>query len=78
MKKFCTSLREHATNACNFSKKKMLPLTKEKLKSHQGAKVCYICRKDVLKKFANDNSYEKVRDHFRFTSIETQHIVIVI
>ena len=27
MKKFCTSLREHATNVINFEKKKMLPLT---------------------------------------------------
>ena len=29
MKKFCTSLREHAANAINFEKKKMLPLTKK-------------------------------------------------
>ena len=28
MKKFCTCLRKHATNATNFEKKKMLPLTK--------------------------------------------------
>ena len=27
----------------------MLLLTKEKLKSHQGAKVCYICGKRILK-----------------------------
>ena len=35
MKKFCTSLREHATNVINFEKKKMLPLTKEEVKSYQ-------------------------------------------
>ena len=29
MKKFCTSLREHATNLINFEKKKKLPLTKK-------------------------------------------------
>ena len=29
MKKCCNSLREHATNAINFEKKKMLPLTKK-------------------------------------------------
>ena len=29
MKKFCTSLREHATNVINFEKKKILPLTKK-------------------------------------------------
>ena len=31
MKKFCTSLREHATNVINFKKKKMLPLSKKEL-----------------------------------------------
>ena len=29
MKKFCTSLREHATNLINFEKEKKLPLTKK-------------------------------------------------
>ena len=41
----------------------MLPLTKEELKSHQDAKVCYICGKRFLKQFANDKRYWKVRDH---------------
>ena len=31
MKKFCTSLREHAKNVINFEIKKMLPLKKEEL-----------------------------------------------
>ena len=39
MKKFCASLREHAKNIIDFEKEKMLPLTKEELKSHQDAKV---------------------------------------
>ena len=36
---------------CNlfWKEKKMLPLTKEELKSHQDAKVCYISRKRILK-----------------------------
>ena len=38
MKKFCGSLREHAKNIIDFEKKKMLPLTKEKLNSHQDGK----------------------------------------
>ena len=42
MKKSCTSLREHSNNIIDFEKKKMLPLTKEKLKPHQDAKVCYV------------------------------------
>ena len=43
MKKVCESLKEHAKNIIDFEKKKMLPLTKEELKSYQDAKVCYIC-----------------------------------
>ena len=45
----------------------MLPLTKEELKSHQDAKVCHICRKNFLKKFAKDKNYQKVRDHCHYT-----------
>ena len=44
MKKFCESLREHAKNIIDFEKKKMLPL-----RSHQDAKVCYLCGKLILK-----------------------------
>ena len=44
MKKFCESLREHAKNIIDFEKKKMLPL-----RSHQGAKVRYLCGKLILK-----------------------------
>ena len=53
MKKFCTSLREYATNVVNFEKKKMLSFRKEELKSHQDVKVCYICGKRFLKTYAN-------------------------
>ena len=45
----------------------MLPLTKEKSKSYQNAKVCYICRKNILGKFAKYNNYQKVRDHCHYT-----------
>ena len=67
MKRFCTSLREHATNITNFQKKKMLPLTKEEPKSYQYAKACHICGKRIIKKFANDKNYLKDRDHCHFT-----------
>ena len=43
MNKFCTSLREHGKNIIYFQKKKMIPLTKEDVKSHQDGKLCYIC-----------------------------------
>ena len=67
MKKFYTSLREHAKNIIDFEKKKMLPLTKEELKSHQDANACYICGKRILKKFAKDKNDRKVRDHCHYT-----------
>ena len=67
MKTFCESLREHTKNITDFEKKKMLPLTKEELKSYQDAKVCYICGKRFLKKFTNDKNYRKVGDHCHFT-----------
>ena len=48
--KVCKSLREHAKNIIDCEIKKMLPLTKEALKSHLNANVCYICGKKNLKK----------------------------
>ena len=47
--------------------KKMWLLTKEELKSHQDAKVYFICGKRFLKKFVNDKDYRKVRDHCHYT-----------
>ena len=67
MKKFCTSLREHAKNIIDFEKKKVLPLTKEELKSHQDAKVCFVAEKRILKKFSKIINYQKVRDHCHYT-----------
>ena len=34
---------------------------------HQDAKVYYICRGKVLKKFGKDKNYQKVRDHCHYT-----------
>ena len=78
MKKFCESLREHAKNVIDFEKKKKLPL-KEEVKSHQDAKVCYICGKRILKKLSKSINYRKVRDHCHIqVNVEAQHIVYVI
>ena len=68
MKNLCTSLKSHAKNIIDFEKKKMLTLTKEELKSHWGAKLCYICGKRFIKKFADDNNYQKVKNHCHYTS----------
>ena len=50
MKKFYESLREETKNRIDFEIKKILPLTKEELKSHQDAKVCYNCEKRIFEK----------------------------
>ena len=57
MKKFCEYLRKNTKNIIDFEKKKMLPLTKEEIKSHQDTKICCICGKRILKKFANNKNY---------------------
>ena len=67
MKKFCKSLREHAQRIAGFEKKKMLALTNKDLKSHEDAKVCYICGKYFLTKLFRDINYRKVRDHCHYT-----------
>ena len=51
MKRFSEFPKKHVKNITDFEKKKMLPLTKEELKSHQDAKVCYISGKRILKNF---------------------------
>ena len=66
MKKFCTSLREHAKNIIDFEKKKMLPLTKEELNSNQDTKMLYLWKK-TLKKLSKSTNYWKVRDHSHYT-----------
>ena len=66
VKKFCESLKEDPKNIIDFEKKKMLLLTKEKLKSHQDAKVCYICGKIILQKLAKNKNYQKIRDYCHY------------
>ena len=66
MKKYCTSLKEHATNIINYEKKKMLPLTKNnQIKMHQD--VTFV-EKKFWKQFVKDKNYQKVRDHCHFTN----------
>ena len=46
MKKFFTSLRQHAKNLIYFEKKKMLPLTKEELKLYKIQKYVIFVEKE--------------------------------
>ena len=50
-----------------MKRKKILPLTKEELKSHQEAKICYICVKKILKKLSKSINHWKFRDHSHYT-----------
>ena len=67
VKKRCTTLREHAKNIIDFQKKKVPPVTKEELKSHKDAKVCYIRGERTLKKLSKSLNYRKVRDYCHYT-----------
>ena len=62
-----TSLREHTKNTMNFEKEKMFPLTIEKFKLHQDAKVCYICENKIFKKLSKTIKYQEVRDYCHYT-----------
>ena len=44
----------------------MLLLTKEELKPHQDAKVCYTCGKYFFKKLAKSINYREVRGHCHY------------
>ena len=79
MKQFCASLKEHSKNIIGFEKKKISQLTKEELKSHQDSKVCYICGKRILKKFAKDKIIEKSEIIVIIkVNLEAQHMVLAI
>ena len=57
----------------------MLPLTREELKSHQDANVCYICGKRILKSLLMIKIIEKLEIIVTIqVNVEAQHIVFVI
>ena len=67
MKKFCGSLRKQAKRIIDFEKKKRVLLTRKELKSHEDAKVWYICRIWFLKILSENINYRKARDHGHYT-----------
>ena len=76
---FCEILRKHAKNIIGFEKKKMLPLTKEELKS-QDHKVCYIHGKRILKNLSKSINYQKKLEIILTieVNIEVQNIIFLI
>ena len=63
MKKFCKDLKEHATRIINYEKKKIIPLTKEKI-NYNDQQICYICKKEFDK---SEEKHHEVRDHCHYT-----------
>ena len=66
MKKFCTSLREHAKNIIDFEKEKNIAVNKRRIKTTSRCK-CYFCEKRILKKLSKSINYWKVRDCCHYT-----------
>ena len=79
MERFCKSIREHVKNIINSEKKKMLLLTKEELKSHHYAKLCFICGKEPYKSSLGIKVI-KMLGIFAImqVNIEAHHIVLVL
>ena len=58
MKKFCQSLREHKKIIIDFEKRRILPLMKEELKSHQDVKnVIFVEKEASLNKRSKSINY---------------------
>ena len=67
MKRFSSSLRDHAANVINLEKKKMLPLTKKRTKITSRCDKMLHLQKKNPQKFAKEENYRNVRDHCHFT-----------
>ena len=59
MKKFCDSLREHASNIIDFEKKKMLPSTKNELNHIKMQKYAIFAEEKSLKSLLKIKIIEK-------------------
>ena len=50
----------------SFQKKKTIQLTIGQKEPCEMAKTCYICKRNLDKKYTNDSNYRKVQDHFYY------------
>ena len=60
-KKFCLTLREHATKIINYEKKEMIPLTKKEEKKHNKQEVCHLSKKE-FNTDDSDKKHHKLKD----------------
>ena len=79
MKKFCESLREHKKIIIDFEKRRILPLMKEELKSHQDVKnVIFVEKEASLNKRSKSINYWKVKNRYKEVNKEAQYILFVV
>ena len=62
MKRFCESLREHATEIINFEKNNVIPLTNAECISYHNQWHCHIFY-EKFEEDANDKKHRWGRDH---------------
>ena len=65
MKKFCSCLKEHASNTIDLEKQQKILLTK-KVKTISICNGMLLCRKTFKKKVAKDKNEQKVRGHCHY------------
>ena len=59
MRKFYKFSKDQAMKVINFKKKVINKLTKEKKKSYNNAKICYICKEKSENKYVKEKKYHK-------------------
>ena len=64
MDMFYKSLRKHAMKIIKFKKKEMKLLPNEQQKSHENGTFCYIYKEQFEDKYAKEEKYCKVRNHY--------------
>ena len=57
MKKFCTSLREHAKNITDFEKKRKVTVQKRRIKTKSRCRSMAYLQKNIFKMFAKYKNY---------------------
>ena len=69
IKRFCSDLRELATNIVNYEQKEMIPLTDNENRYDKEQKKCYICQKEFC--------YDKMKKRNLNYTIKLEIILII-
>ena len=77
MKKYCGSLREHAMERIDFTKKEMSLLTIEQQKSYQNGEVCYILKEKLEFKMQTFVIFGKINLKVNMLKIKFETIIFI-